>query len=193
MNFKTFSMTAVAGSVLLASQAMAGFTASTGTGTYSYSGVSLAAPVVGNTITVANQGFASYTPDTAADPQITAGDLSQFRFNLSLTITGIDPGGVLSTSGTYSIKYAANNALVSGGNASLFLTPVIGGIDSAAGTLTQNAGPSAGFADLAYANFSTVGNTFGLTFRQDAVVAPEPTTLAALAGAGLLAARRRRA
>lgn len=206
MKFK-HTLAAVVSTVALSSSAFAGFTAQAGS-TYSYTGGGSAiSPVVGGTYTIASQSITSYTPDTTGpgslDPQITGGDLAQFRFNVNLTVTAVNGvTGAVSTSGTYSIIYNFTNELVSGGNASLFLTPFGGSLAVATGSLQQTNGPAnPAFADLAYGNnainlVSQGGlfqsdNTFGLTLRQNAV--PEPTTLAALAGASILGLRRRRA
>lgn len=192
-----------------ASSAMAGFTASTG-GAFSYTAPGTAlAPAVGGMISVTNVPLQTYTPDTAADPQIVAGDVGNFLFSLDLGVTSVDSTtGAVATSGTYSLFYdlgsnGTPDIRVSSGNAALYLTPAFAGFDVATGTLQQVLGPAnPAFRDLAYGDndnivldggaLGTLTNQFALTLRQNAV-APEPATLTALAGLGMIGLRRRRA
>ena len=198
------SLLATAG---LATSAMAGFTAATGPDSFSYTapGTSFA-PAVGGAIQVVNQPLESYSPDTAADPQILPGDVDNFLFSLNLSVTGL-VGTSVQTSGTYSLYYdlgdnGTPDIRVSEGLATLFLVPVGSGFNVVTGQLFQVDGPAdPAFSDLAYGNndnFVLQGgyldantNTIALTLRQNALV-PEPMSLGAIAG-GLLMLRRRRA
>jgi hypothetical protein len=189
--------------------AMAGFTASTGTDFFTYTAPGSALlPAAGGSYHVSNQPLATYTPDTAADPQIVPGDVDNFLFSLDLGITSVNGStGAVSTNGTYSLFYdlgdnGTPDIRVSAGTASLFLTPVIGGFNVATGQLMQVDGPAnPAFSDLAYGDndnlvlqggfIDATNGTFALTLRQNVVV-PEPASLGLISG-GLLALRRRRA
>ena len=205
------SLIAAAATLVVSGNAFAGFTANTGVDPFAYSGAGISmAPAVGGTISVTNQPLQSYAPDTAADPQVLPGDIDNFLFSLNVTVNDVNLGAA-NSAGTYSVYYdlgdnGTPDIRVSEGTATLFLSPLGGGLFVATGQLNQVLGPAnPAFADLAYGNnanfilegglYTGVGATDGtltLVLRQNAVV-PEPTTLAALAGASLLGLRRRRA
>jgi hypothetical protein len=207
----SLALTLVASLVLTASSAFAGFTANTGTDLVAYTGPGLASsPQVGGVISALNQPLANYAPDTAADPQILPGDIDNFLFSYTLTVNDVNMGAV-NSAGTYSLSYDIQgdgipDILVSSGNATLFLSPLLPGQYVATGQLTQVTGPAnPAFRDLAYGNNAnfilegglyTGGTTTGtntLVLRQNATAVPEPTTMAAVASLGGLFLRRRRA
>ena len=98
--------------------------------------------------------FASYTADGPTDPQITAGDLANFRWNFAggavLPTGTITTGAVTNFAGSYTITYVLGNVLVSGGT---FVMTADDTNRSLNGVLTQTAGP----ADPAFADLSEGG------------------------------------
>ncbi len=163
--------------------------------------------------------FATYTPDTPFDPQITGGDLNLFRFNLTGTITGV-AANVVTYDGDYLVFYDQNangepdeGLRVSAGDFAATATFDLPFGETAlfAGTLSQTQGPNnANFADLSYGGSDIVitgaysdttlldgpspTGTLLATLRQNAVAIPEPASAAlfglALAGAAILRRRK---
>jgi hypothetical protein len=208
-------------SVLVAAAAtpvFAGYTATTSVDTVLTPEGSQPGPQVGDTFdTQTSGGFLTYTPDTPNDPQITGGDLPNYRYTLDGTVASVDTlTGMVDYTGTYRIFYDLNhNGLydsgsdpsVSSGDFNITATFIPGTNNATlSGDLTQTAGPS----NPAFADLSEGGNpvlytgtydgtepgvlgTIVGTLRQNAVVVPEPASFSLLAiGAVSLMGRRRR-
>ena len=221
MSMKTlFTVASAVAAISAASVAQAGFTAQSGNDT---AVVLAPTPGVGNTLAVNAGTFATYAADGPADPQLINGggpgsDLSLYGYTLNVVGTAPTIGGSTTYTGTYEIFYNTDgndtrnlgDLRVSQGTATLDvnLVTTAGGaaLQVTAGELSQVLGAeNPAFRDLSYggSNVGLIGfiniplvpgttGTANLTFRQNAVV-PEPTTMAAIAGAGIVALRRRRA
>jgi hypothetical protein len=168
---------------------------------------------VGDGFSITNGSFSGYTADTAADPQLTGGDLAQYHYNLNGTAASV-VGNVVTYTGNYEILYAALSPQVSVGNFSIVATfDALGGA-ALNGTLTETSAPyGAPFQDLgAYPLVTFTGdfqsvthvpgspNNTGLLTNGKIVAAgapvPEPGSMALLATgllpfAGLLRRRRK--
>ena len=172
-------------------------------------------PQIGETFnTQTSGGFASFTPDTPADPQITT-DLSSYRYTLDGSVASVNLlTGVVDYTGNYRIFYDLNHdnlfdgsdPSVSSGTFNIVATFVPATNNATlAGQLNQTQGPSnPAFKDLSYGGNRVlytglyqgtnpgVSGTIQGALRQNAL-APEPASLmvVVLSGAGLLARRRR--
>jgi hypothetical protein len=112
---------------------------------------------VGDTFLVANGHYDSYTVTNPSEPQISGGDLANYHYTFSGTITNIT-GNVVSYDGAYNIFYdvdgaagynpAANDTSISSGTAQFTATFDIPGANSAhfMGSLYQNQGPMGTYA-----------------------------------------------
>jgi hypothetical protein len=162
----------------------------------------------------AGGSFATYLADTPLDPQIAAGDLGLYRFNLSGSIAGV-LANVVTYDGDYSLFYDQNGdgepnegLIVSSGDFAGTATFLTGETATFVGTLTQTTGPSnPAFRDLSYGGSpieltgeyadTVIGDgpsptgTLTATLRQNAIAIPEPATLS-LVGVALAAFGLRR-
>jgi hypothetical protein len=206
---------AAAAALFAVSPAFAGFTATTGTNATANTDIGTPGGSVGDSFAVSQGTFSTVIPDTPADPQIAAGDLPNYGYTLSGTITAVDTTLNQATyAGAYEIFYNldGNHTLDSGDIAvskgNFNAVAQFTGVNTATltGQLTQTSGPgNPAFRDLSYGGSpvdftglyvdnnplgpSPVG-TLTATLRQNAI-APEPASLAALALGGLVLRRRR--
>jgi len=156
---------------------------------------------VGDTFNVADGSFASYVPGPG-DPTITGSDLNKYQFMLSGTVSSV-VGTTVDYTGLYRIFYDSDNSDsynagdFSYSSGTLALTVLFSGtgpIYVADGTLTQTAGPSAGFPSAGFpeTEASFVGEyiqnlsnpALGTVQGTIESPVPEPTTI--IAGAMLL-------
>lgn len=161
---------------------------------------------VGDSFTTTAPGtFLSYLADTAYDPQLTGGDLANFRFTLTGTVTSV-LGNVVNYSGTYRIYYGPGNITVSAGTSLLTATFAAGNTAIFNGSIVQTQGPAnPAFGDFGarYNNNPAIitgtytGNpttpllaTAQLTIRQNASAVPGPGAALAF-GVGLIRRRRK--
>lgn len=150
----------------VASPALAGFTASTGADVGVYSDLGTSGTSVGDTFTMFGGTFVAYVSDTALDPQISAGDLSEYGYIFEVTVATIS-GNTATYNGTYEIFFNldANNTRdpsdVSVSLGTLTATAVFTDPNNSDfnASLTQTAGP----ADAAYADLSYGGNPLTVT------------------------------
>jgi len=204
----------------------AGFTATTGVDNVVNSDINAAGGSIGDSFSVGGLvndddtqpggTFVMFESDTSSDPQLSGGDLSFYRYNLTGTITDI-AANMVQYVGTYSIFYDLNSngepdelLFVSSGDFSASAAfDVTGEAATFMGSLTQTQGPSnTAFADLSYGGHpvmisgtyadSTMGDgpsttgTLTAVLRQTAQVVPEPTCAVLLLLGGAIGAIVRR-
>lgn len=204
---KVFVFAAVTAAVSAPALSHAGFTAQTNL--FGIANTDNGAPGanVGDSFTTSAPGtFLSYLADTANDPQLTGGDLANFRFTLTGTVTSV-VGNVVNYTGTYRIYYGPGDITVSAGTSLLTATFAAGNTATFNGSIVQTQGPAnPAFGDFGarYNNNPAIitGTYVGdlanplsasaeLTIRQNAPAAvPAPAAMLAF-GVGLIRRRRK--
>ena len=198
MKSKLFTAALVVIASFCVSQSASAFVATTGLDPATNdSGGSLA---VGSEYSVKGGTFSFYDPGT--DGPTPTGDLSDYRYKASGTITSTDPATDTATfDGKYRVFYDENgngkynpnvDTSVSFGDVALTLTLGANGTGTVTGTLTQIDGPSngaAGFSGSAAVTgfFQVIDANNDAEYIVTISSIPEPSTWAAmLSGAGLL-------
>ncbi|HEY2762138.1 MAG TPA: PEP-CTERM sorting domain-containing protein [Pirellulales bacterium] len=192
-----------------AHNSFAGFTVQTGVDPVNNTDNPPAGATLGDSFTVPAGTFAAYVPDTPLDPQINGGDLNNYAYTITGTVTSV-LGDIVDYSGTYEIFYNldGNHTLDAGDirvSAGTFAATATFALSSNTaefnGTLTQTQGAAnPAFADLSYGGSpvtligSYIGNptnplvgTLESTLRQNATAVPEPSSSVLLIIGGVAA------
>lgn len=116
---------------------------------------------IGETFTVAGGGFSNFVSDNGwNDPQLNAGDLGNYSYNLNGAVASIT-GGVVTYKGTYSINYAGfGGNPVSAGDFTIDAIFSSQTFATLSGTLVQTSSSGAPFGDLGAYSLVTFSGTF---------------------------------